>query len=56
MLVGCMRGGILNHGKVAGYPYCLKAGDFKSSGTTGLVSNFNMGVMILVLKIKNSNM
>jgi hypothetical protein len=56
MLVGCMKSGILNYGKVAGYPYCPKTVDFKSSGTIGLVSNFNMEVMTLVLKMKNSNM
>jgi len=46
----------LNYGKVDGYHYCLVAEDLKSSGTTGLSSNFNLGVMILVLKITNCNM
>lgn len=46
----------LNYGKVDGYLYCVVAGDLKSSGTTGLLSNFNLGVMILVLKITNCNM
>jgi len=45
----------LNYGKVDGYLQCLVVGNLKSSGNKGLLSNFNLGVIILVLKITNFN-